>query len=395
MSKSKKALKSNSSSQLVTTHKGSQHNNEGSKSKFYSLQAIEKCNAIYNVIIGKRSNGKTYACLEKIIREFAETGKQGAYLRRYREDFRGKRGDQLFAAHVSNDLISEVTNGEYTGVKYYAGRWYFSRYDGIINKEVRSETPFCFGFSLSEMEHDKSTSYPDITTIVFDEFITRQYYLPDEFVLFMNVLSTIIRGRYDVTIYMLGNTVNKYCPYFKEMGLGHVDEMALGTIDLYRYGESDLSVAVERCDDPESSKSSNKYFTFDNPSLQMITGGAWEIDIYPHLPMRYKRSEIQLIYFIIFNDYILQCEIVVSSGCIFTYIHRKTTDIQSEEKDIIFTTDYSPRPNISRNILHPTYEVHRKISNFFKAEKVFYQDNEVGELVRNYIMWCKSASISS
>lgn len=391
MSKSKKPLKSKRSSQLVTTHKGSDHA-KAEGSKFYSLTAIEKCQAIYNVIIGKRSNGKTYACLEKIIREFISTGKQGAYLRRYREDFRGKRGDQLFAAHVANGVISSLTNGEWTSVKYYAGRWYFSKFDPLLNKEVRDSDPFCFGFSLSEMEHDKSTSYPDITTIVYDEFITRSYYLPDEFVLFMNVLSTIIRGRYDVTIYMLGNTVNKFCPYFKEMGLGHIDEMALGTIDLYRYGDSGLTVAVERCDDPESSKASNKYFTFDNPSLQMITGGAWEIDIYPHLPLRYQKKDIQLIYFIVFNDYILQCEIVVKEGCIFTYIHRKTTEIQSWEKDIVFTTDYSPLPNVSRNLLRPAYEVQRKISNFFKAEKVFYQDNEVGELVRNYIMWCKTAS---
>lgn len=384
--------KSNASSQLVTTHKGSQHNKKDSKSIYYSLDAIERLCAIYNVIIGKRSNGKTYACLEKIIKDYAETGKQGAYLRRYREDFRGKRGDQLFAAHVSNGLISEVTNGEWNSVKYYAGRWYFSKFDSVLNKDVRDNEPFCFGFSLSEMEHDKSTSYPDITTIVFDEFITRQYYLPDEFVLFMNVLSTIIRGRFDVTIYMLGNTVNKYCPYFKEMGLRHVDEMELGTIDLYKYGDSELTVAVERCDDPESSKKSNKYFTFDNPSLQMITGGAWEIDIYPHLPMKYVKRDILLIYFIMFNDYILQCEIVVKDDCIFTYIHRKTTEIQNPDEDIVFTTDHSPRPNFSRNILKPSYEVHRKISNFFKAEKVFYQDNEVGELVRNYLLWCKNTA---
>lgn len=389
MSKSKKLSSSKSSSQLVTTHKGSDH--KTNESPFYSSASIKKLNATYNMIIGKRSNGKTYCCLEDIIRTYAESGKQGAYLRRYREDFRGKRGDQLFAAHVANGVIEDATNGEWTGVKYYGGRWYFSKFDALLNKDIRDTEPFCFGFSISEMEHDKSTSYPDITTVVFDEFISRSYYLPDEFVLFVNVLSTIIRGRYDVTIYMLGNTVNKYCPYFKEMGLGHVDEMELGTIDLYKYGSSGLTVAVERCNDPESSKDSNKYFAFDNPSLQMITGGAWEIDIYPHLPIKYTKRDIQLIYFILFNDYILQCEIIVIDGCIFTYIHRKTTELQNPDGDIIFTTEYSPRPNISRNILHPTYEIHRKISNLFKAEKIFYQDNEVGELVRNYLMWCKTA----
>lgn len=383
--------KSKSSSQLVTTHRGSAHNKVGAKSIFYSLNSIEKLKALYNIIIGKRSNGKTYSVLYKILDIFIKTGKQGAYIRRYREDFRGKRGDQLFAGHVENGVVRELTNGEWTGVKYYAGRWYLSKFDSVLNKEIRDNEPFCFGFSLSEMEHDKSTSYPNITTVVFDEFITRGYYLPDEFLLFMNVLSTIIRGRFDVTIYMLGNTVNKYCPYFKEMGLRHVEEMDMGTIDLYSYGNSELTVAVEYCDDPESSKQSNKYFTFDNPSLQMITGGAWEIDIYPHLPMKYERRDILLIYFILFNDYTLQCEIIVKDDCIFTYIHRKSTEIQNPDNDIVFTTDYSPRPNYSRNILHPSYEIHRKISNFFKAEKVFYQDNEVGELVRNYIMWCKSA----
>ena len=295
MSKSKKKVSNKSSSQLVTTRKGSEHNKEGS-SKFYSLSAIEHCEAIYNVIIGKRSNGKTYACLEKVIREYAETGKQGAYLRRYREDFRGKRGDQLFAAHVSNGLITEVTNGEWNSVKYYAGRWYFSKFDPILNKEVRDNDPFCFGFSLSEMEHDKSTSYPDITTIVFDEFITRSYYLPDEFVLFMNVLSTIIRGRYDVTIYMLGNTVNWSCPYFTEMGIKHIRDMKQGSIDVYEYGESGLKVAVEYCKSIADSKKSNVYFAFDNPRLKMITSGVWELDIYPHLPVKYSNKEIKGIF---------------------------------------------------------------------------------------------------
>ena len=64
MSKSKKLSSKSSSSQLVTTRKGSDHK-RNEDSKFYSLSQIEKCKAIYNVIIGKRSNGKTYACLEK------------------------------------------------------------------------------------------------------------------------------------------------------------------------------------------------------------------------------------------------------------------------------------------------------------------------------------------
>lgn len=363
-----------------------------SKSKYYSIDEILAKDCQYNIIIGERSNGKTYSCLAYILTRYWKTGEQGAYLRRWKEDFRGKRGTQLFAGHEASGFISQLTEGAYNRVKYYAGKWYLGYYDEELDKVVAQDEPFCFGFSLNDMEHDKSTSYPKITTIVFDEFLTRQIYLPNEFVTFMNVLSTIIRRRDNVKIFMLGNTVNKYCPYFKEMGLGHVAEMELGKIDIYTYGESPLRVAVERCKSvAKESKSSSMYFAFDNPSLAMITGGAWEIDLYPHLPRKYVPSDIIFIYFIIFDDNILQCEIISLPDCTFTYIHRKSTEIQDEDNDIIFSDVYDPRPNHFRNLRKATTELERKIAIYFRKDKVFYQDNEVGEIVRNYLNYCAKA----
>ena len=360
---------------------------------FYSLSRVKSKHCQYNVIIGERSNGKTYACLAEGISNWVNSGKQMAYVRRYREDFRGKRGDTLFNNHVHNGLISQLTDGEYDTVKHQAGRWYLAKYDQELRRAVPQEEPFCYGFSISETEHDKSTSYPNVTTVVFDEFLTRQYYLPNEFVLFMNTLSTIIRHRNDVTIYMLGNTVNKYCPYFREMGLSHVADMEMGKIDIYSYGDSPLKVAVERCaQSSRGGKKSDIYFAFNNPELQMITGGAWEIALYPHLPIKYKPSDILFIYFIMFDDNILQCEIVNVGESYFTYIHQKTTPIQDEDNDVIFSESYDPRPNHFRNIRRPATNMTRRIADFFKQEKIFYQDNEVGEIVRNYLAFCKTES---
>ena len=70
------------------------------------------------------------------------------------------------------------------------------------------------------------------------------------------------------------------------------------------------------------------------------------------------------------------------------YIHRKTTPIQDEDSDIIFSENYDPRPNHFRNIRKGTSPIHQKIAYFFKNDKVFYQDNEVGEVVRNYLQYC-------
>lgn len=360
-----------------------------SKSKYYSLDAILEHNALYNVIFGERSNGKTYACLKYSLEHYHETGGQLAIVRRWDTDFKGKNGSVMFQALEENGEVARIFEDEWTGVYYWGGRWYLCRYDENGDRE-RDEYPFAYGFAINTQEHDKSTSYPKIETIVFDEFLTRTGYIPDEFILYMNTLSTIIRDRNNVKIFMLGNTVNKYCPYFTEMGLKHVPQMKQGTIDLYTYGDSSLTVAVEYCKPTKEGKKSDKYFAFDNPKLSMITGGSWEIDIYPHAPHKILPKDIVFTYFIIFDKTILQCDVVVKNMSMYTYIHRKTTPLKNPERDLVYTPEYNPLPTWRRNITKPFDKIGHKIADMFRYDRVYYQDNEVGEIVRNYVMWCRS-----
>lgn len=354
--------------------------------KFYSLKNILKSDATYNVIFGGRSNGKTYAVQEYALKRYWTKGEQLAIVRRYRDDFIGGRGVQMFENQVSTGNVKMITGGVWSEITYFRSAWYLSKHDK--NGEViKDEKPFCYGFSLSSMEHDKSTSFPYITTVMFDEFMTRSQYLVDEFVLFMNVLSTIIRHRTNVKIFMIGNTVNKYCPYFTEMGLTHVQEMKPGDIDVYRYGNAALRVAVEYTEN-KVGKESSKYFAFDNPKLSMITGSEWELDMYPHCPVKYKPKDIVFTYFMIFEDNTLQCEIVNTGKEQFTFIHAKTTPLQNEDKDLIYSQEYDPRPNHSRNITKPRNDVQRRVYSFFQSDRVYYQSNDIGEIVRNYLLWC-------
>lgn len=359
-----------------------------SELKYYRLNKILKCNAQYNMIFGERSNGKTYACLEYVLKQAFNRGKDFAYVRRWSEDFRRKRGERLFSALESDGTVSKITDGEWTHIKYYGSQFFWARMEE--NKQVSSQFPIGFAFSITSMEHDKSTSYPNITTIVYDEFLTRGPYATDEFVLFTNLISTIVRQRNDVSIFMLGNTVNKYCPYFTEMGLTNVRNMKPGTIDIYEYGDSGLRVAVEYTKPLATSKASDVYFAFNNPKLKMITGGVWEIDIYPHCPVKYIPNDVIFTFFIEFDSDLLQCEIINHSDGVFLFIHRKTTPIKNLESDIIYSTTHSIRPNYRNNILKSPDRIERKIRELFARNKVFYQDNEVGEIVRNYLLWCKN-----
>ena len=356
------------------------------KPQYYSLNEILSKDADYNLIFGERSNGKTYAALEYGIRQYLATGKQMAYIRRWREDLRGKRAESLFANHTANGLISTLTEGKFNEVFCFSGKWFLSYYDPETKKRVPDDKPFCYGFCLSEQEHEKSSSYPNITTIIFDEFLTRRYYLPDEFMLFMNLLSTIIRQRDDVKVFMLGNTVNRYCPYFAEMGLKQVPYMEQGTIDIYKFGEHGAKVAVEYCSTIVKQKASNKYFCFDNQNLQMITGGKWELAVYPHLPTKYKPSDVLFVYYIVFGDVTLQGNIIQVDNELFTYIHQKTTPIRDTDTSLIYSLVTNGKPNYKRKLLSTATPLETQVARFFATEKVFYQDNEVGEIVRNYIM---------
>ena len=357
--------------------------------KYYSLNKINKKNATYNVIFGERSNGKTYATLKQVLENYFNDGSQFAYIRRWSVDVQPKRMNNLFNAIIEDGYLEKLSGGKFTAIFYRTGRFYLCTYSDKGKPIYNEEDVIGYAFSLSENEHNKANSYPRVTTIIFDEFLTNKIYLPDEFILFMNTVSTIVRQRTNVKIYMLGNTVNKFCPYFKEMGLSNILTMKQGTIDVYTYGETKLKVAVEYADSKKKFKKNNFYFAFNNPKLKMITGGAWELNIYPHAPVKWKPKNIVFTYFIDFNDTIFQCEIINKDANVFTYIHEKTTPIKNPDKDIIYTLDYNPKINYNINILKPLNDYQNKITWFFTHDRVYYQNNNVGDAINNYLKMCK------
>lgn len=361
------------------------------KNKWYNYRKIDDTGAIYRMIIGERSNGKTYGAMKKAIENYVERGEHFALIRRFKDHMTSTRMNKYFNGLQENGEIERITGGKWDRVIFRSMEFYLAKWDDDLNKIVKDVEPFGHGYALNTPEADKGGDVPKVTMIVFDEFLTRSYYLSDEFVLFTNTLSTILRKHENNTvIYMLGNTVNKYCPYFDEMGLSKVKNQKQGTIDVYQYGNSDLTVAVEYCASTDKeSNPTDKYFAFDNPRLKMITEGSWEIDIYPHCPCKYKPKDIKFMFFVKWYNDILQCEIIKQGKLSFLYIHMKTTPLQNDKKDRIYQVDYDPRPNYFRKITTPTDEVGAIISDFFRKEKVFYQDNNTGEIMRNYLNWSR------
>ena len=342
--------------------------------KYYSLKKILKNNSQYNVIIGERSNGKTYACLKYALDNFFKKGEEFVYLRRWNDDVKTKRMQTLFTPF--KDYL-EKRNGK---VIFKSGTFYF------VDLDTEIETVMAYALSISEVEHMKSSSYENVTTVIFDEFLTRRVYLVNEFVSFMNVLSTIIRKRENVTIFMLGNTVNRYCPYFSEMGLKNVEHMKQGTIDLYKYS-SGMTVSVEYCSNLNKVKKGSSYFAFDNPDLKMITEGKWELGIYPHVSWRLYPENIFFSFVISFNEKLYQGDLYNDDNGIYIFIHDKTTPIK--EGTLVYSLESVPNVLYNVSVFTGGNKVLNLIKNLFLNNKVFYQDNSVGDSINNYLKGVK------
>ena len=69
----------------------------------YSSKDIDETNALYRVIIGMRSNGKTYNYLTKVIDAFFEENLPSAYIRRYSEEIKTRNLSSLF-----NPFMEEI-----------------------------------------------------------------------------------------------------------------------------------------------------------------------------------------------------------------------------------------------------------------------------------------------
>lgn len=363
------------------------------KDKFYSIRKLIQLHsdAQYYVVYGERSNGKTYSTLDYCVEQYFKDGSEIAYIRRWKEDIKSKNMNQLFAGLVRDGKIKKYSKGKYDSVVYQNRAFYLASTNEETGERTVNDIPFCYVYVLTEEEHEKGFESPNVRNIIFDEFIARKMYLQDEFVTFTGILSTIIRTRDNVRVFMLGNTINRYSIYFNEMGLTNVKYQERGTIDVYNYGESGLKVVVEYSDFPANKKRSDVYFAFNNPKLQMITSGAWEIAVYPHLTkeMRYAPKDVKYTYYIVFDNETLECEIVKLNDVWFTFIHHKTSPIKEDNKRLVYCLEPNAKPNYRTKITRAFSKLEERIIEFYRKDKVFYQSNEIGDMVRNYINCCK------
>lgn len=181
------------------------------RSIFWDIGRTLTHNALFNFIVGNRGGGKTYGAKKRGIDNFIKKGEQFGYIRRYKEDLR-KPMDQYF-----KDIEWEYPDYEFKteGDKFYIRLKPLNEKQKWTEKDVAG-----YGFVLSTANNKKSISYPNISTLIFDEFLVEkgnQRYLPKEPEKLLNLYETIARpgtGHIRVVLFLLANAITVTNPYF-------------------------------------------------------------------------------------------------------------------------------------------------------------------------------------
>lgn len=348
--------------------------------KYFNYKNIDKTEATYRLIIGERSNGKTYGFLKKVIEAFMKDGLPSAYIRRFDVDIRAAKMQRLFNGICESGAFRKIVKGAWDDINFYGGTFYVRKMDG---KKCIEKKPILYVYALNVWEHSKGADCGAVKYICYDEFCTRGKYLPDEFIALQQTISSIARNRKGIVIYMLANTVNKFCPHFEEFGIGDIDNIKQGSIIDYKNG-----VALEYCEETGNASKTEYLKPFENTQLAMLKSGAWEQAQYPHLPKRAGLDNILAYFYVKFSHKFVCGEIrETDDGGLYIFFRYQTKDIK--EKDcIIYSQDVSRNQLHSTNLMRyqPT-KLHTIIYNLIKANKVYYQSNEIGEIIRNWLLW--------
>ena len=277
------------------------------KTIYWNIQKILQTRSDFNLVIGQRGNGKTFGVLKYFLQQYKKTKKRFCYIRRWEEDIKAYRMEQLFTPF--RNLIDELF-GENFSIVYKNHKFL------LVNENGTCIDVIGYTLSISASSHTKSVSYTNVGFILFDEFIrmSGEQILKDEQSRFDNILSTVIRGENtNVKVFMLANTVSKYSPFFLRFGID-INKVKQGNIFTREIKLEDgqvLKVSLEYCAfNKEASEKISKY-----TSNAMIKSGEWEIpetDEIPSIPGSVIKEQLL---FTIFDD-----AVNITIGC---FLHKE------------------------------------------------------------------------
>lgn len=342
------------------------------KKGYYTLKDILREKCLYNIILGERAPGKSYAAKKETLEYAFKTGKASiALVRRFEDDIKNAAMTEYFDDNNENKGapgdIKKITGGLYTDVACIRGELFFCNRDEITGKYIAGQK--CGRvFAMNIDLRYKSRQFPELHDIIFEEFVTNQYYLRDEPMRFQQLVSTLLRKR-EGRVFMIANTISRVCPYFQDWALKGIPKMQPGQIDRYRIDETDI--AVEMC--PSRKEKSRMFFGRASKAIQ---GGQWETDNFPSLPGSYKDYDCIYSLYVEAAGFIFKLDLLIDDNAeqiVFCYPFTKSV----KESIPVITDRFSPDPMIRPYLLR-RIPAEKIIGDLIQLRKICYSSNLTG-----------------
>ena len=346
---------------------------------FHIKPYIDKYDPQWVIIYGARANGKSWTVKDLVIDDFCQTGQQFMYIRRYDQDLKAKAAGRYFADFITEGGLKKASKGKYKDIKAYSSEYIAIPKDEDAPKEVCG---YYIPLSTSE-ERLKSQAFPEVGTIIFEEFLTHRLYLQNEFEVLMNLASGVFRRRKGRMI-LIGNTISPVCPLFEELGVEDITKMDPGSHKLYhktnQLGEQ-VNILLIHAPQGKIKTDTPTSMIFGRPG-NMILSGEWDIAEYPRRP----KGEYETHYEIGLNfpqySFILQMQTSEEQETPILFVYPNK---HGRKLDRVLQDEISPDPMVTRE-LRDDIRVEPMIHNLWKSGKVFYANDLCGNMFNTSLL---------
>lgn len=173
--------------------------------KYYELKPIATFNANYKITLSKSLNKEKYIDVYKhLIKKCILKHEQFFILLDSNKRFH----KMLDILNELKEYIKILLNNEEKELFLYDYRIYTGVYDKIKRLNILDKDPIAYFMSLKD-DSFKPYDFSKVNNIILHNFINFETDNKEECIKFLNLISTIIRDRTNVEIYMFGN-IEKY-----------------------------------------------------------------------------------------------------------------------------------------------------------------------------------------
>ena len=336
--------------------------------EYYNLNRILPHKCTYNILLGQRATGKSYAVKEECVKEAFLGMGDLIYLRRWHLELKQDDVTDYFA----DCPVEQITGGQYQTIEVYRSRIYLATRD----EEGKTTRGRCIGrtAALTDAGHLKSViQRGQYKNVVFEEFCTNEGYLRNEPSILMQFIATCFGVQHTGRVWLIGNTVSRHNPYFFEWSLKSLAKMKPGDIDIYRYTNDDASevtIAVEFC-----SSLNVDTGMFIGESHANITTGVWETQSQPQVPDSFGKFKVVYTMGIIYQDFHFMMKVIQNSNKERLLLCTNANENESSRRVV---SDRIDGDAMHTTKLIPLTTGDRVIMQLIKRGKLVFANNLVG-----------------